>query len=206
MKILDMQGQPCPMPVVEAKKSLAAENVSSVAVLVDNRIAVQNLEKMAKGSGYGFSFEGDGALYKVIISKNANNSQNNSQIEDEPLQSGTGKEKGALGPVVLITSNQMGRSAEDLGKLLIKGFIFSLANVSPPPEAVIFLNSGAYLTTEGANTVPDLKELENKGTKIYTCGTCANYFKLTESLAVGSIADMMTITNLLVKASGTITI
>jgi len=190
------------MPVVEAKKSLAAEDVSSVAVLVDNKIAVQNLEKMAKGSGYGFSFEEDGASYKVIISKNANSSQ----TEDEPLQGGTGKEKGVHGPVVLITSDQMGRGAEDLGKLLIKGFIFSLANVTPLPEAVIFLNSGAYLTTEGANTVPDLKELENKGTKIYTCGTCANYFKLTESLAVGSIADMMTITNLLVRASGTITI
>ncbi len=54
--------------------------------------------------------------------------------------------------------------------------------------------------------MPDLKALQEKGTRIYTCGTCANYYKLTESLAVGSIVDMMKITNTLAKASGVITI
>jgi hypothetical protein len=54
--------------------------------------------------------------------------------------------------------------------------------------------------------VPDLKALQEEGTGIYTCGTCANYYKLTESLAVGSIVDMMKITNILAKASGVITI
>jgi selenium metabolism protein YedF len=100
----------------------------------------------------------------------------------------------------------MGRGAEELGKLLIKGFIFSLTQLAPPPEAVIFLNGGARLTTEGANTVPDLKALEEKGAGIYTCGTCANYYKLSDALAVGSIVDMMRITNLLAKASVVITI
>jgi selenium metabolism protein YedF len=113
---------------------------------------------------------------------------------------------GKKGPVALITADSMGRGAVDLGKLLIKGFIFSLTQLNPLPEAVIFLNGGAHLTTEGANTVPDLKALEEKGTNIYTCGTCANYYKLTERLAVGSIVDMMKITNTLAKASGVITL
>jgi hypothetical protein len=78
--------------------------------------------------------------------------------------------------------------------------------LNPPPEAVIFLNGGARLTTEGASPVSDLKALEEKGTGIYTCGTCANFYKLTEHLAVGSIVDMMNIVTRLSKASSVITI
>ncbi|GHU61664.1 sulfurtransferase-like selenium metabolism protein YedF [Spirochaetia bacterium] len=199
MKTLDMRGNPCPIPVVNAKKALAEQGADGVVVTVDNFVAVQNLEKMAKGTGCGFSYVDEGAsIYTVTIVKDPNQAFN----EVPHTAAGGGKK----GPVVLITSDSMGRGAEDLGKLLIKGFIFSLTQLNPLPEALVFLNGGAHLTTEGANTVGDLKALEEKGTGIYTCGTCANYYKLTESLAVGSIVDMMKITNTLAKASGVITL
>ncbi|AEF86199.1 selenium metabolism protein YedF [Treponema primitia ZAS-2] len=207
MKTLDMQGNPCPIPVVNAKKALAEQGADGVVVLVDNFVAVQNLEKMAKGTGCGFSYTDEGAsLYKVTITKDPKQAFN-APPEDTETASNAPTAGGAKkGPVVLITADSMGRGAEDLGKLLIKGFIFSLTQLNPLPEAVIFLNGGAHLTTEGANTVPDLKVLQEKGTEVYTCGTCANYYKLTESLAVGSIVDMMKITNTLAKASGLITL
>jgi selenium metabolism protein YedF len=206
MKTLDMRGQPCPIPVVHAKKALAEIGLDGVAVVVDNFIAVQNLEKMAKGTGCGFSFTDNGASqYTVTIVKGA--SAFDASKETPAPDAGRSKSaSNAKGPVVLITADSMGRGAEELGKLLIKGFIFTLTQLDPLPEAVIFLNGGANLTTEGANTVPDLKALEEKGTGIYTCGTCANYYKLTDALAVGSIVDMMRITNLLAKASVVITI
>ncbi|MDR3342907.1 MAG: sulfurtransferase-like selenium metabolism protein YedF [Treponema sp.] len=207
MKTLDMQGQPCPIPVVKAKEVLAEQETSGVVVLVDNIVAVQNLEKMAKGTGCGFSYVEDGASrYKVTIVKGAGSNQVFNEPQDKLPEAPLATEGGKKGPVVLITSDSMGRGAEDLGKLLIKGFIFSLAQLNPLPEAVIFLNGGARLTTEGANTVPDLKTLAEKGTGIYTCGTCANYYKLTESLAVGSIVDMMNIVKRLSEASSVITI
>jgi selenium metabolism protein YedF len=202
MKTLDMRGNPCPIPVVNAQKALAEQGSDGVVVLVDNFVAVQNLEKMAKGTGCGFSYDDEGAsIYKVTIVKDPNKAF--FEPSEAPTTAAGGGKKG---PVVLITADSMGRGAEDLGKLLIKGFIFSLTQLNPLPEAVIFLNGGAHLTTEGANTVPDLKALEEKGTGIYTCGTCANYYKLTERLAVGSIVDMMKITNTLAKASGVITL
>jgi selenium metabolism protein YedF len=202
MKTLDMRGNPCPIPVVNAQKALAEQGADGVVVLVDNFVAVQNLEKMAKGTGCGFSYSDEGAsIYKVTIIKDPNKAF--VKPSEVPNTAAGGGKKG---PVVLITSDSMGRGAEDLGKLLIKGFIFSLTQLNPLPEAVIFLNGGARLTTEGANTVPDLKALEEHGTGIYTCGTCANYYKLTEHLAVGSIVDMMKITNTLANASGVITL
>ena len=205
MKTLDMRGQPCPIPVVNAKKALAEDGAKGVELLVDNIVAVQNLEKLANGTGCVFSYKEDGALFRVNIVKDANSSP---IFDEQPVvtaKNDTDKDE-ARGPVVLISSDNMGRGAEELGRLLIKGFIFSLTQLDPPPQAVIFLNSGVRLTTEEANTAVDLKELEKKGVSICLCGTCANYYKLTHSISVGTIVDMMFITNLLAKASGIITI
>ena len=202
MKILDMRGQPCPIPVVNAKKALAENETKGVVVLVDNIVAVQNLEKMAKGNACGFSYEEDGASYKVVIVKDANSSQGFEELS----QSGGSVKNEGRGPVVFISADSMGRGEVELGKLLVKGFIFSLTQLSPTPEAIIFINSGVHLAAEGSNTVPDLKTLEKNGSPVYICGTCANYYKLKDSLAVGSIVDMMFITERLAKASGIITI
>jgi selenium metabolism protein YedF len=193
--------------VVNAKKTLAEQDVNGVEILVDNMPAVQNLEKMAAGTGCGFSYTQEGAsLYKVKITKGADSAGAFGEDGKAPGGEALAGGKAGKGPVVLISSDSMGRGADELGRLLIKGFIFSLSQLNPPPEALIFLNGGAHLTTKGANTVPDLKALEEKGSKVFTCGTCANYYKLTEDLAVGSIVDMMNITNRLAAASGVITI
>ncbi|MDL2325233.1 DsrE family protein, partial [Ruminococcaceae bacterium OttesenSCG-928-A16] len=87
-----------------------------------------------------------------------------------------------------------------------KGFVFSLGELPTPPKAVIFVNSGALLTTKKATTVPDLQALAAKGTQIFTCGTCANYYNITQNLAVGEIIDMMGITTLLANAAHLITL
>jgi selenium metabolism protein YedF len=210
METLDMKGQPCPIPVVRAKEVLAGQGAGGVIVLVDNIVAVQNLEKMAKGTGCGFSYTEDGGLYRVVVVKGANGVTGGGEQVDMSLntrlETSGYSEREYRGTVVLITADSMGRGADELGRILIKGFIFSLTQLNPLPEAVMFLNSGARLTTEGANTIPDLKTLEDKGTGIFTCGTCANFYKLTEYLAVGSIVDMMNIVTRLSKASNVITI
>ena len=205
METLDMRGKPCPIPVVNAKKALAEQGTQGVALIVDNFVAVQNLEKMAKGSGLGFSYVEDGeARYTVTIVKDSSwiPAGIDAGAETEPPATAAEGKR----PVILVASDSMGRGSEELGRLLIKGFIFSLTQLNPLPEAVIFLNSGARLTTEGAATVNDLKTLLGQGVEVYTCGTCANYYKLTDALAVGSITDMMNITNKLAKASSVIAV
>jgi selenium metabolism protein YedF len=198
-----MRGKPCPIPVVNAKKALAEQE--GVTVIVDNVIAVQNLEKMAAGSGWGFSYTQEGeSRYTATIIKDPHKTRQ--EVPAEPLPKDPAPGCGKQGPVVLVTADTMGRGSEELGRLLIKGFIFSLTQLHPLPEALIFLNGGAHLTTKGANTLEDLKALEAQGTEIYTCGTCANYYHLTEALAVGSLTDMLNISGKLAKASSVITL
>lgn len=198
MKQLDMIGQPCPIPVVQAKKALAEKDADGVVVLVDNMTAVQNLQRMATSLDYGYAYVRDADdRYTVTVTRNGAAAPTKADIANtecipEPMPQ--------EGLVVLIGSSKLGEGAEELGRILMKGFVFSLTELSPPPSAVLFLNSGAYLTAEGANTVADLEVLAGKGTRILTCGTCSNYYELKEKLAVGEITDMMGITNTLATA------
>ena len=87
----------------------------------------------------------------------------------------------------------MGEGAEELGKTLLKAFVFSLTQQDKLPKTILFYNGGASLTCEGSPMLDDLKALEAQGVEIMTCGTCLNFYGLTEKLAVGSVTNMYTI-------------
>ena len=65
--------------------------------------------------------------------------------------------------MVVIASDRMGEPEEELGKVLIKGFIYALSRQEPLPETVIFYNGGAKLTAEGSESVEDLKYMAEQG-------------------------------------------
>ena len=110
------------------------------------------------------------------------------------------------GLVVAISSEKMGSGSEELGKILIKAFIYSLTELATPPFALVFFNSGALLTSKESNTIEDLKSLEDKGTKLLVCGTCANYYGLNDKPAVGTISNMNEISQTMADAAKVINI
>ena len=107
---------------------------------------------------------------------------------------------------VAIGKDTMGEGSEELGKILIKGFIYSLSELPVAPASIMFFNSGVFLAAEGANTVGDLRKLEARGAKILICGTCVDYYGLQGKLAVGTVTDMYGITEELVSAGKVINI
>ena len=66
---------------------------------------------------------------------------------------------------------------------------------------MLFYNGGATLTTEGSDSLEDLKSLEAQGVEIKTCGTCLNYYGLTDKLQVGEVTNMYDIVETLAKAA-----
>ena len=207
MDQIDMTGKACPMPVVEAKKALASPQTQGIIMKVDNMIAVQNLDKMAISREYLLSHKEENGIFEVTIKKDEGLQKYGKQplaerkTADEPEQPLPGKTL-----VVLIGNDVLGGGEEELGKILMKSFIYSLAALEDAPSAVIFMNRGAYLTAEGSNTISDLKALEEKGTEILTCGTCLNYYNLTDSLEAGSITDMYGIVERMALADSIINI
>ena len=65
---IDVRGCACPEPVIKTKKALE-EDAAAVEVLVDNKIALQNIKRLASGRGWTFSFEEIDSNFKITITK-----------------------------------------------------------------------------------------------------------------------------------------
>ena len=191
-------GDTCPIPVVKAKNAIKELGGAGVVeVLVDNEIAVQNLGKMAKQKGYAFASEKLGAAeFKVTMTVGESAEQQN--VDDIPEVCAAPAHKKNV--VVAINSAKMGVGHDELGGVLIKGFIFALTQMDELPSAILFYNGGATLTTEGSASLEDLKNLEAQGVEILTCGTCLNYYNLGDKLRVGEVTNMYSIVEKLTGA------
>ncbi len=208
-------GDICPIPLVKAKEAIKELNgAGTVEVLVDNEIAVQNLTKMAQQKDYGcVSQKVKEQEYKVTLtvgetqSTSGENSTGNS-VEDKDNENQNQNESESMimctpakkNTLVVISSNTMGEGDPELGKTLIKGFIYALAQQDELPDQMLFYNGGAYLTCEGSPSLEDLKSLEEQGVEIRTCGTCLNFYGLTEKLQVGEVTNMYDIVERMSKA------
>ena len=195
---VDARGNACPLPVVKAKKAIAELNgAGEVEVLVDNEIAVQNLTKMAQQKGYQSAAEKLAEReYRVLFTVG----EPAAEEEEAPACAPDAR----TDTVVVIASDKMGEGAEELGKTLLKAFVFALTQQDKLPKTVLFYNGGASLTCEGSPMLEDLKTLESEGVEIMTCGTCLNYYGLTEKLAVGSVTNMYAIVEKLTHAGNVV--
>lgn len=183
-KTVDCRGMACPLPVVNAKK--AAEGLhpgDTLIVRVDNEIAVQNLQRFAQHMGFAAS--GD----KVNDSEFTITMVIGGEAKAEP-EIACNLDTRRKGMLVVLSGNTMGSGDERLGKALMKAFVFALTKQDVLPETILCYNTGAYLTTDGADTLEDLKLLESEGVTILTCGTCLDFYGLKEKLAVGGVTNM----------------
>ena len=194
-KMLDARGMACPLPVVNAKK--AAEGLhpgDTLIVRVDNEIAVQNLQRFAQHMGFtatGEKVSESEFTVTMVIGGEA-------KAEPEIACNLDTRKKGML---VVLSGNTMGSGDEKLGKALMKAFVFALTKQDVLPETILCYNTGAYLTTDGADTLEDLKLLESEGVTILTCGTCLDFYGLKEKLAVGGVTNMYDIVERMEAAS-----
>jgi selenium metabolism protein YedF len=92
--------------------------------------------------------------------------------------------------VVVLSSDTMGSGDQDLGRVLMKGFVFALTELDRLPDKILLYNSGVKLSVAGSDSLGDLQKLEERGVEILNCGTCLNFFNLTNELAVGSVTNM----------------
>src|SRR3974390_2026213 len=91
------------------------------------------------------------------------------------------------------SSDAIGSGNDELGRLLMRNLLKALLDSPPLPERMVFLNSGVRLTTEGSPVLESLKEFENQGVEILSCGTCLDYFSLKDKLMVGKVTNMFDI-------------
>ena len=183
---VDAIGQVCPVPIIMTKNALKDIEEGQVEVSVDNRISLENLQKMSKEMGYDYTVEESGDIFKIVINKMRES------VELRESEENT---------VVVIDSLHMGKGDVELGRILMKGFIYTLSEMEELPKTILFYNEGVKLAIEGAESLQDLKSLEERGVEILSCGTCLNFYGITEKLRVGSVTNMYTILERLMKAT-----
>ena len=198
-KLIDCMGMACPLPVINAKKAIEAfAEDGLLRIKIDNDTAVQNLTRLGEHNGFLVSSEQLGEKEYVVTMQIKAGGGKPAEVPSEAI-SCTVPAKGKK--VVVISANTMGSGDEALGKKLMKAFIFALTSQDEVPDKVICYNTGAYLTTEDADTVKDLKALEEAGATIMTCGTCLDFYGLKEKLQVGIISNMYDIVEAQMGAS-----
>ncbi len=191
-------GDTCPIPVVKTKNAVKelGEKGGTVETLVDNEIAVQNLTKMANQKGYGVKSEKiDENTFRVVMTVGSG-----AVWEEEPELECIVPTQNKKNTVVVISSDCMGAGDEKLGKTLLKGFIYAIGQQDELPSTMLFYNSGAFITCEDSPAIEDLKSLEAMGVEILTCGTCLNFYGLTEKLKVGEVTNMYAIAEKMTNA------
>lgn len=179
-------GEVCPKPVIMTKKALKEIESGVVEVSVDNQTSKENVEKMAKEMGHTFETKEEGSVFVITITKAGEKQENSSEEENI---------------VISIGSDKMGEGEDELGKILIKGFIYALTEAETLPKTVLLYNKGVLLASTFEDTVKDLKVLEERGVEILSCGTCANFYHVQDQIKVGTLTNMYTILERQMKAT-----
>ena len=193
MKKIDCRNLACPVPVISVKKALEDAGGEAVQALVDPGAPRENVTRFAASRGYAVEETVVEGGFALLISGGG-------IIPAER----TGTESVTGSSVILIASDRMGDGPEELGRLLLKNFIITLLDLDTVPDRMLFVNSGIFLTTEGAEVLEVLDKLGNRGVEILSCGACLDFFQRKDKLRAGTVTTMFTIAESLVNAGSVI--
>lgn len=192
MKTIDARGLACPQPVLLTRKAL--QEVDEVTIIVDNLAATENLRRLASNEGCEVQVRAEKDVFHVAL-RRIGRAAGPSQAE-APLPTAEAGTK----TVLLVTSDGLGQGSQELGQVLMRAFFHTLGEMKSLPSVAIFMNNGVKLTVNGSPILEDLKNLATRGVELLSCGTCLNYFEITDRLAVGRISNMYEIAEALFQA------
>ena len=177
MFVVDARGQACPKPVLMTKAAVQSGQ-EAIQTLVDNTTAVHNLTRFAASVGYTCSHEEKDGIYTVTLEKDPN-----ADLQKAPAYEDTSW-------AVFCTENRIGSAENELGHNLIQMYFYTLTQMDTPPSVVAFMNEGVELVCQPGQIVDSLKALMEKGTRVVVCGTCLNYYDLSDKALCGTVSNM----------------
>lgn len=182
-KIIDAIGKACPIPVIMAKKEID-RGEDNIIVKVDNKIAVENLKKLAASTGFLVETKEENDVFYVAISKECK--ECNAMLEQIEKETTLPKSD----HVIFIGKEYIGEGNEELGKNLMRMFLYTLTESKEIPTHILLMNGGVKLATLDYQTVEHLKVLVEKGVDLLVCGACLNFYNIADDLKVGSVSNM----------------
>ena len=101
----------------------------------------------------------------------------------------------------------MGEGADELGRNLMKMFLYTLSQADWVPASVLFMNGGVLLPAgEEEQVLESIRTLADRGAEILVCGTCLNYYGLADRVKVGVVSNMYDIVERMAGAAKVIAV
>lgn len=191
-KIIDARGKNCPIPVIMAKKEIDS-NIDFFTLLVDNETAVENLKRLANNSDYETIIVEDNSDFKVEFTREASADRETKKDSDKTW-------------AVFVGREGIGDGDIELGSSLLKMFFYTLTQDENIPSYILFMNDGVKATTNNDQVIEQLITLSEMGAVILVCGTCLNYYNITDKLKVGTVSNMYDIVNAMKAVDKVITL
>lgn len=193
MRKIDTRSKPCPKPVIMTRNALEDHGLP-LEIVVDAGVPLMNVRRFLESRGLNISVAENGSFATVTCSGSA----------DTLSDTGTGRsaeESGLEDIAIMICTDTLGQRDRLLGEVLMKGFLGTLTERIHAPSTIALMNEGVKLAQPDSSASESLKMLEEKGTRILVCGTCANHFGVAESVCVGTISNMFEITDTVIGHS-----
>ena len=200
--IIDARGLLCPLPIMKTKKVLdALTQPTSIEVHLDDDIAMCNVEAYLNEIDIKCSSCVDNGVYIIsFTSKNGVVDGVDAPIVcDIPTTKKPAKDN--VGYIVVVKELSMGAGSSELGAILMKSFMNTLAESDTLPSHIVLYNEGVNSLVVDSSFVHAYKLLESKGVKIIACGACVDYYDIKEKLALGTISNMYKIVELISASS-----
>lgn len=183
MDTIDCRDLPCPRPVLETRKQLIANPDDSLTILVSNDIAQANVTRLANKQGFSVEATVNENGITLVLEPNTEAAE-----QSKP----TLKTVAPVGDtIVYISSSSMGSGSDELGEVLMRNFIFTLAQTDNYPASILFVNSGVKLTCAESEVLEALQLLADSDVAIYSCGLCLEFYNLQDQLKIGQVSNML---------------
>ena len=198
MKQIDARGLACPAPVLQTKSALESENPDTVEVLVDNKAAMQNVERFLGSRGFAVTVREQGDDFLVTGAREsapATAAESSAAAKDERTKI-----------MILCATDRLGFGDDALGLKLMVNYIRTLKEMGRDLWRLVLVNNGVKMTVEGSAVLDDLKRYEKDGLTILVCGTCLDHFGLLDQKQVGQTTNMLDIVTAMQLADKVITL
>ena len=174
MKEIDCRGFAYLNIIREIKKYFNTIGEGEAIVLVSNELELSNVIRYVTHKGYHLDKEDEEHRFRIKIEK-----RGCLELEEEENIFS-----------ILITSEKLGESDDELGIILMKEYFELLNECDQLPKELLFLNSAVKLLYKDSNVLEEIKMLHKKGVSILLNDTSVNYYNLNEEITFGEIVSM----------------
>lgn len=189
---LDLRDLECPEPIIKVKEKLNSIKIGESFEAVVNTLPPQeNISRFLKTNDVPFEMSRNGKEVLFKITKNKDIQEQDLSVYNCGLPTNATK--------ILYLNDDRAGSGE-VGPSLLAKFLGSILNLSNKPTKIFIVNNGVKMTTDRSHPCyAVLKELEDKGIEIFTCGSCLESYKLVDKLSIGKMTNALEIMENLTK-------